>query len=265
MDPLARLQIAGDTTFALMLAAQARDHEIWFCEPRHLSLEHADAVARAWPVTVRRVVGDHYLLGPQATVPLRAAGGLHAQGPAVRPRLLLRDVDARARARPDADHQRPARPARAEREARRARVPRPLPADDRHARGEAAALVPGRAGRRDGGQAARRLGRLRRVPRAPRRPQHRRDPRAVDQPRPPLDDGAEVPARGAARRQAHPARRRRAALRGAARARRPTTRAATCTSAPSRWRPRSTSATEDRRARSARGCASAATSSSAST
>ena len=26
MDPLARLQIAGDTTFAIMLAAQARGH-----------------------------------------------------------------------------------------------------------------------------------------------------------------------------------------------------------------------------------------------
>jgi glutathione synthase len=72
MDPLARLQIAGDSTFAIMLAAQARNHEIWFCEPRHLSLEHNEAVARAWPVTVRRVEGDHYLLGPQATVPLRS-------------------------------------------------------------------------------------------------------------------------------------------------------------------------------------------------
>jgi len=72
MDPMARLQIAGDSTFAIMLAAQARKHEIWFCEPRHLSLEHADAVARAWPVTVRRVPGDHYLLGPQGTVPLRS-------------------------------------------------------------------------------------------------------------------------------------------------------------------------------------------------
>jgi glutathione synthase len=72
MDPLARLQIAGDSTFAMMLASQARGHEIWFCEPRHLSLEHADPIARAWPVTVRRVVGDHYLLGPQATVPLRS-------------------------------------------------------------------------------------------------------------------------------------------------------------------------------------------------
>ncbi|HEY5447671.1 MAG TPA: glutathione synthase [Polyangia bacterium] len=72
MDPLARLQIAGDTTFAIMLAAQARGHDIWFCEPRHLSLEHADPVARAWPVTVRRVVGDHYLLGVQTAVPLKS-------------------------------------------------------------------------------------------------------------------------------------------------------------------------------------------------
>lgn len=72
MDPLARLQIAGDSTFAMMLAAQQRKHEIWFCEPRHLGLEHDEPMARAWPVTVRRVVGDHYLLGPQADVPLRS-------------------------------------------------------------------------------------------------------------------------------------------------------------------------------------------------
>jgi glutathione synthase len=76
MDPLARLQIAGDTTFAIMLAAQARGHEIWFCEPRHLSLEHADAVANAWPVTVRRVAGDHYLLGPQGIVPLKSCAAV---------------------------------------------------------------------------------------------------------------------------------------------------------------------------------------------
>jgi glutathione synthase len=76
MDPLARLQIAGDTTFAIMLAAQARNHDIWFCEPRHLSLEHADAVARAWPVTVRRVTGDHYLLGPQSVVPLKSCAAV---------------------------------------------------------------------------------------------------------------------------------------------------------------------------------------------
>ena len=76
MDPLARLQIAGDTTFAIMLAAQNRGHEIWFCEPRHLSLEHAQAEARAWPATVRRVPGDRYILGPQAPVPLRSCNAV---------------------------------------------------------------------------------------------------------------------------------------------------------------------------------------------
>ena len=70
MDPLARIQIATDTTFALMLEAQSRGHEIWFCEPRHLGLEHDRAVAVAWTVTARRVAGDHYLLGPQGQVPL---------------------------------------------------------------------------------------------------------------------------------------------------------------------------------------------------
>jgi len=68
MDPLARIQIAGDTTFALMEEAQARGHQNWFCEPRHLGLEHERAGAAAWPVTVRRIEGDHYILGPQTQV-----------------------------------------------------------------------------------------------------------------------------------------------------------------------------------------------------
>jgi glutathione synthase len=68
MDPLARIQIAGDTTFALMLETGTRGHENWFCEPRHLGLEHDRVSAAAWPVTVRRVEGDHYILGPQSQV-----------------------------------------------------------------------------------------------------------------------------------------------------------------------------------------------------
>lgn len=70
MDPLARISIAGDTTFALMLEAQTRGHEVFFCEPQHLGLEHDRPVAATWPVTVRRVQGDHYMLGPQTTQPL---------------------------------------------------------------------------------------------------------------------------------------------------------------------------------------------------
>jgi glutathione synthase len=68
MDPLSRIQIAGDTTFAIMLEAQTRGHDIWFCEPRHLGLEHDRAGAAAWQVTVRPIPGDHFLLGPQAQV-----------------------------------------------------------------------------------------------------------------------------------------------------------------------------------------------------
>src|SRR3954451_24458680 len=70
MDPLARIQIAGDTTFALMLEAQSREHEIFFCEPRHLGLEHDRAVAACWSVTARRIEGDHYLLVPQGSLAL---------------------------------------------------------------------------------------------------------------------------------------------------------------------------------------------------
>ena len=207
MDPLARLQIAGDTTFAIMLAAQARGHEIWFCEPRHLSLEHADA-GRA------RLAGDR---PPRRgrSLPARAAG--HGAARRSCDAVFMRkdppfDLDyyfatlLLERARGQTLIINDPRGLREQNEKLAVlELPRALPADDRDARGDAPALVPGRAGRRDGGQAARRLGRLRRVPRAQGRPEHRRDPRAGDQPRPPLDHGAEVPARGPRRRQAHPA------------------------------------------------------------
>ncbi len=209
MDPLARLQIAGDTTFAIMLAAQNRGHEIWFCEPRHLSLEHAQAEARAWPATVRRVPGDHYILGPQAPVPLRSCDAVfmrkdppfdldyyfatllleRARGQTViinDPRGLREQNEKLAVLEyPDL-----CPPTIVTREAARLRsflaeqgdemVVKPLDAS----------------------------GRVRCVSRAAGRPQHRRHPRASHPARPAVDDGSEVPARGAARRQAHPARRR---------------------------------------------------------
>ena len=38
MDPLEGLNLAGDSTYALMLEAQARGHALWHYEVRHLSL-----------------------------------------------------------------------------------------------------------------------------------------------------------------------------------------------------------------------------------
>ena len=51
MDPLETVDINADTTFALAEEAQARGHEIFVYEPRHLSFDTGKLLARArpWP------------------------------------------------------------------------------------------------------------------------------------------------------------------------------------------------------------------------
>ena len=64
MDPLHSININGDSTFALMLAAQARGHELYHYDVGALSLDENDRLtARAVPVTVQRVSDDHYKAG----------------------------------------------------------------------------------------------------------------------------------------------------------------------------------------------------------
>jgi glutathione synthase len=70
MDPMASLDIAGDSTFALMLEAQARGHRLWHYEVGAMWLEGAALYARAHPVSVRDVVGDHYTFGEAVTLDL---------------------------------------------------------------------------------------------------------------------------------------------------------------------------------------------------
>jgi len=60
MDPIARINIAGDSTFALMLAGQARGHELSVYGPENLSMQDGRVFARMQRVVVRDVVGDHY-------------------------------------------------------------------------------------------------------------------------------------------------------------------------------------------------------------
>ena len=59
MDPLDTINIDGDSTFAMMLAAQARGHLLWHYDVRTLSWD--DGSIRAWgrAVRVRSVAGDH--------------------------------------------------------------------------------------------------------------------------------------------------------------------------------------------------------------
>ena len=72
MDPIERIDIAGDSTFALALEAQARGHTLYYYGPRDLSLRGTKAVARARPLTVRDKKGDHFTLGEAAVHDLAA-------------------------------------------------------------------------------------------------------------------------------------------------------------------------------------------------
>ncbi|HEU4613525.1 MAG TPA: glutathione synthase [Kofleriaceae bacterium] len=52
VDPLERLSLAGDTSYALMLEAAARGHDVWTCQLEHLGLAGDDAVVDAVPTIV---------------------------------------------------------------------------------------------------------------------------------------------------------------------------------------------------------------------
>ena len=69
MDPIARINIRGDSTFALLLEAQKRGHEISYYTPDKLSLRGEELVAPVQALTVRDEAGDHFTLGE----PKRAA------------------------------------------------------------------------------------------------------------------------------------------------------------------------------------------------
>ena len=63
MDPLDRINIDGDSTFAIMLKAQQLGHEFYWYAPEDLSLAEGRVWTMGYPVTVQRVAGDHYKFG----------------------------------------------------------------------------------------------------------------------------------------------------------------------------------------------------------
>ncbi|MBX9813644.1 MAG: glutathione synthase, partial [Sphingomonas sp.] len=60
MDPLDQINIAGDSTFALMLAGQKRGHRLFHYLAEDLSYAGGRLWTRAHPVTVQREPGAHY-------------------------------------------------------------------------------------------------------------------------------------------------------------------------------------------------------------
>ncbi len=70
MDPMESLNISGDSTFALMLSAEARGYTLWHYGPDDLSYEDGRLRAAAHPVSVKRLAGDHFRFGPPQTIDL---------------------------------------------------------------------------------------------------------------------------------------------------------------------------------------------------
>jgi len=63
MDPMETINVAGDSSFALMLAAQARGYQVWHYDVSTIAYDSGKITAWASPVTVQRVVGDHFTKG----------------------------------------------------------------------------------------------------------------------------------------------------------------------------------------------------------
>lgn len=64
MDPIEDINIAGDSSFALMLAAQERGYSVFEYHVESLTLDAEDRLyAECYPVTVQRIEGDHFSKG----------------------------------------------------------------------------------------------------------------------------------------------------------------------------------------------------------
>jgi len=70
MDPIERINIRGDSSFALLLEAQKRGHAIAYYTPDRLALRGAHVFATVQPLKVRDQPGDHFTLGEPARVEL---------------------------------------------------------------------------------------------------------------------------------------------------------------------------------------------------
>src|SRR6188508_2474766 len=70
MDPIARINIRGDSTFALLLEAQRRGHSLSYYTPDRLSLRGEEVAAPVQTLAVRDEVGDHCTLGEPRRTPL---------------------------------------------------------------------------------------------------------------------------------------------------------------------------------------------------
>jgi glutathione synthase len=70
MDPIQRINIKGDSTFALLLEAQKRGHQLSYYTPDRLALLDGKVLAAVEALSVRDVAGDHFTLSKPRRVEL---------------------------------------------------------------------------------------------------------------------------------------------------------------------------------------------------
>jgi glutathione synthase len=70
MDPIERINVRGDSTFALLVEAQRRAHSLSYYTPDRLALRDGKVSASVQPITVRDVAGDHFTLDESRLVDL---------------------------------------------------------------------------------------------------------------------------------------------------------------------------------------------------
>ena len=70
MDPVQGVDIEVDTTWLMMMTAQARGHRQWVYDFRTLALQDGRLFCRARPITLRQTAGDHVTLGEEVRLDL---------------------------------------------------------------------------------------------------------------------------------------------------------------------------------------------------
>ena len=63
MDPLEKINIHGDSTFAIMLKAQELGHTLYYYAPEDLSFAEGRLWTMGYPVKVQQIAGDHRSFG----------------------------------------------------------------------------------------------------------------------------------------------------------------------------------------------------------
>lgn len=77
MDPIHRIDIRGDSTFALLLEAQRRGHELFYYTPPALSMRDGRVFAEGHALEVIDQPGDHYRLKAAVTLDLAQFDVIH--------------------------------------------------------------------------------------------------------------------------------------------------------------------------------------------